>query len=123
MIFYQLFLLAHLTGALVLGILILKTVIVLVSKTSSKYNNLAWKIGLGSGYQLVTGSLLEMSAHRPDSLLVFCSKIGLYLAVVLIIEGLLFIQIRRDSRNVFPIRAVSYSLTFGLFFTALTIII
>lgn len=105
---FQLFLFLHLTGALVLLLLILASFILIFKNKLPLLKNLSLGIGFGTLFQLTTGTLLSLVSANGQSLIVFCSRIGIYLTIVLVTEMVIFLKIK----NIFPLRQVaSYILT------------
>jgi hypothetical protein len=119
----QILLLLHLLGAVSVGILIIAAGFALVTRKSHFYKSFALLIALGAGFQLVSGSLFAISVQSNESLLAFCSKIGIYLTVIGIIEALLFSRLQAEKQNTFPARIVASSLMFGMSFVIFTTII
>lgn len=117
----QILLLLHLGGAVVVGFYIFQSLIALFFKPAPTYRQLAVKIGLSSGFQLISGSLLALSSPTSGSLFHFCSQISLYLGATLLVESLLF-QRMRATQYLFPSKLVSSSLSAGLAVTVFTIL-
>ena len=112
-------LLFHILGAVFVGLLIIATLISLIKKKSDYYKPLAISIGVGTCYQLITGSILALSYQNSESIFSFCSKVGFYLIIVLITETLLFRQL--FTARLYPTKIVASSLTLGLVFVLITI--
>lgn len=122
----QILLLLHLAGAAGLGALLLFAIATLMgTRTARQGTSLAdgqnaryvWyakSIGMGTGVQLVTGSLLSL-AGEDGSLLRFCARIGAYLVIIGIVEGALFLRIHRTVA-ILPLRFVGSSLAIGIVF-------
>ncbi|MDB4939591.1 MAG: hypothetical protein JWO40_16 [Candidatus Doudnabacteria bacterium] len=109
----------HLAGALGLAALMLAALLAVLKNRLNNLKSFAANIGVGLGLQLVTGSLLVWASRTPGTVSSFCSKIGIYLAVVAAVEGLLFYKIRQ-SRN-FPAAIVASSALVGVGFAAMTL--
>lgn len=114
-------LLAHLTGAVATGFFILKAFINLLKNQASTYKSSAIQIGVGAGYQLITGSFLAMNSNTSESLLAFCSKMGLYIGIVLFVEALLFLRMQKDQMWIKPAQIAFSSLSIGIVFTLYTV--
>lgn len=107
---FQLFLLFHISGALVLLLLILASFIFIFKNKLPLLKNLSLGIGFGTLFQLTTGALLSLASANGQSLIVFCSRIGIYLTIVLITEMLIFLKIK----NIFPLRQVTLYISIGV---------
>src|SRR3989338_10570909 len=110
-------LIAHVVGALVLGIFIVQAVISLLYKKNSSYKPLTIQIGLGAGYQLITGSLLATNIHTMQSLTHFCNRMAIYVGIVVVIEALLLHRMEHEHNWIVPARIAFSSITLGVSFT------
>ncbi|HLL60628.1 MAG TPA: hypothetical protein VK338_02835 [Candidatus Nitrosocosmicus sp.] len=116
----QILLFSHLIGATLVGVLIITAFVCLLKNISQRYKFLAKSIAIGTAAQLLTGSLLALTALQREPLLYFCSKVGIYVTVVLVVEGLLYRQMNKENLRYFPLKFVTSSLTFGIFFVIIT---
>lgn len=116
------FLILHLAGAAVIAGLIIKTLVVLVQSRVSAYGGTAKAIALITAWQLITGSLLTIVKLQETSLLVFCARIGVYLAVVVAMEMLLLAKMRQ-AQLPFPKSFVNASVSAGLVAVVVTIVL
>lgn len=115
MSFFQFFLILHLLGAGYLGILTFASFFSLISKKVLYYKHLSKQVAVIGCFQLVTGSLLTLLIKKNGSVLTFCSKIGLYLGIVLLLEYLLYKALPKENRTYFPLSFVTGVLSFGIF--------
>lgn len=122
MIITNILLIAHLTGAFVIGFFILKAVTDILRNQSASYRTSSMQIAVGAGYQLITGSLLAMNINTSQSLLAFCSKMSLYIGIVFFVEALLFYRMENNQSKMIPARIAVSSLSIGTLFTLFTII-
>lgn len=118
----QVLLLTHILGSIVVGILVAAILYLVFRGKSSLYKTFALYLGISAGYQLVTGSLLAIATPGSHSIFAFCSKIGIYLAIVLATEVLLYVKMRKNNVVLYPLRAVASSLSVGLLFVVAAII-
>lgn len=77
----------HLIGAGVTGVMMMVAVVALLGKRGRIHWWLAKGIGLGAIFQIVSGLFLAMGVSR--GLVAYCVRVGVYLAVVGIVEALL----------------------------------
>ena len=117
----RLLLICHLLGAGFTGIFIIKAVRILLSQQSSQYKTTAMIIGYSAFYQMTTGSLLAVSMQKTYSLQQFCTSIGIYLSIIVVIESILFKRMRENSLP-FPLKIVSSSLITGSLVTVIVIL-
>lgn len=111
MTLYQFFLYVHLGGAVIMALAILIVVAVLVFRKSAAYSFQAKCIARITALQCMSGSGLALTDQHP-SVLAFCSKLGLYLAIILIVEIVLFFKMEKIARP-FPLKPVSVALGGG----------
>lgn len=101
----HLFLILHIVGALTTFIFVCVTVFSLITKREMLFRPLM-KILAGNGiYQVVTGSLVLAQGNNSSTVLGFCVRLGLYLAVVLFFEGLLFLKLRAQPSKAIKINS------------------
>lgn len=112
---------SHITGALLLGFFIVSALVQIYTNKENTFKKSAITIGFAAGYQLITGSFLALDIQTKSGLFGFCSKIGLYLAIVISIEYLLFYRMQKNA-VIMPIRLVLASLIIGIIFTGATIL-
>jgi hypothetical protein len=118
----SLLLFSHITGALLLGYFIVSALVQIYTNKENTFKKSAITIGLAAGYQLITGSLLALDIQTKSGLFGFCSKIGLYLAIVISVEYLLFYRMQKNTAVIMPARLVLSSLIIGIVFTGATIL-
>ncbi|MDP3685205.1 MAG: hypothetical protein Q8R32_00045 [bacterium] len=111
----QTLLFLHFAGALVTGAFVLWGIVLVVRPASEHAGNAARAIALGAAYQLVTGSLLAIADPQGSSLLRFCTRIGLYVAIVVMTEGALFWRMKGVGIP-FPAHLVTASAAVGMAF-------
>lgn len=109
----------HLLGAGLIGSVIVLTLVSLIRKQENRYSFYAKILAFSGAYQLITGSLLGVLVH--GTLLSFCARIGLYLFILVGIESLLLLKMKKISVPL-PLREVGFALSFGMSFVFLTII-
>jgi uncharacterized membrane protein len=117
---YNILLIAHLSGALVMGALIIQTIFVLAKNKSRYYKQTAKNIALNTGFQLVSGATLALTHAGTDPLAQYCSKIGIYLALVTFAEFFLYKQLKNEKEAEFPVRTVVSSVSTGILFAVFT---
>ena len=105
----ELLLAIHIGGAVVTGAVVAASFAALAGGGARFYRRLALFVGLGGGFQLVSGALLVSS----DTVLSFCSRIGVYAFVVLATEAFLALAMRR-SKERFPKKFALYPLGAGM---------
>ncbi|CAN5166650.1 hypothetical protein BH11PAT1_BH11PAT1_5530 [soil metagenome] len=116
----QFLLIFHLLGAVCIALLMLTSFFALAKHKSSYYKPLAIHVAVTTCFQLITGSLLALTYPNSESIFSFCSKIGIYLVTVILVESLLFKRLYTDT--LFPIKLVISSLTLGFVFVFVTIL-
>lgn len=114
-------LIAHLMGAFGLGIFIVNAFVNLYKNRTESFQRSSVQIGIGAGYQLITGSLLAIDIKTMQGLLHFCNKMGLYVGIVLFVETLLFYRMQKNKNWAASAGIAFSSLTIGLLFTLVTI--
>ena len=101
---FETFLYLHLTGAALMGVLGIWAVVEVVRRDSTKLALIAKLLAAGLLYQVISGSALGFV--KQGTLLAFCSRIGLYLFIILAIEVLIFVRMKAQSGE-FPMRFVT----------------
>ena len=112
----QLLLASHILGSIFVGALVAFILFISFRNKAALYKSSALSLGLAAGYQFITGSLLVIAMPGAESLFSFCSKIGLYLSVILFAEVVLYMKMRQHSEAVFPAKAVVSSIGTGMVF-------
>ena len=120
MFFYSILLLTHIFGSFILFIMMFTALLAVKRGFREHYGTLAVKIGLGSAWQLISGSILTLFAPEKPQLFYFCSRIGIYLTLILAVELLLFYKMR-SAAQIFPFHQVVSSITLGAVFVVLVI--
>jgi hypothetical protein len=110
----------HLFGALFMAIFVAISVFSMLRKKSEHYPLCASAIGFIACWQLITGALFTLTQKVPGTLLLFCTRIGLYLAVVFVVEAVLFLKIK-NARLAFPRNSVAFFMGTGMLAAFLTI--
>src|SRR3989344_6666702 len=103
----ELLLAIHIGGAVVTGAVVAASFAALAGGGARFYRRLSLFVGLGGGFQLVSGALLALVSS--DTVLSFCSRIGVYAFVVLATEAFLALAMRR-SKERFPKKFALYPL-------------
>jgi len=101
---YSILLSLHIVGALATGISAAYACVILWNGISDKFRFYAQVLGLLAGLEIVTGTALSVLSAQISAGTV-CERVALYLAVVAIIEALLFARMRGLSIT-FPMPAV-----------------
>jgi len=115
----QVILMLHIGGAVSVGLLVIFSFVSLIKRLVIFYKPLALCVAFGACFQMLTGLLLAVNDQNSESIVSFCTKLGIYLFFVLLVEALLFRQLM--STRLFPIRSVVSSLALGLIFIFITI--
>ncbi len=108
------FLSLHLAGAIITGVLIIRAFAALIKDQILRYKPLAFQIAFAGAFQLITGSLLIFADRHAMSLASACSRIGMYLGLVIFAEIFLYRRMRNEGTYSFPTRAVFSSLSGSL---------
>lgn len=114
---YKVLLATHIFGAIFVGIFIAFAIISLIKRDKQNYSFFAKSIGLGGGAQLITGALLPV--FGPSTLFSFCSKIGIYMSIIFMIEYFLYRAMNR-TQIVFPIKPALSFLGIGMICTVIS---
>jgi hypothetical protein len=109
---YTLFLILHLGGAAVTGLVATYSVLALVRHFDSEYRRLAGTLGLLAGFEIMTGVCLSVISSQVTALSL-CSNIAVYLGVVALVESALFLRMQKMTMT-FPIRLVLSPSSIGL---------
>jgi len=112
------FLITHIIGASLLGIVIVLSFVSIFTNASNFYKKLLYSLCYGLGLQTVTGSLLELSSPHAALFVVFCSKILFYLLAVVLTQVALLVKMYKSDMKV-STKYIFYSVGF----TALTVAI
>ncbi len=105
---YNIFLYTHIVGAGVLAIFICTAVFEKVIP----HQKLAFIIAYLTMIQLMSGSILSIITNT--SLLSFCSRIGIYMFVVSMVEMYLFYKTQKNKLEKFPTAYVLSSISAGM---------
>lgn len=108
---YKALLATHIFGAIFVGIFIVLAIISMLKQEKQNYSFFAKSIGLGGGLQLITGALLPVFGH--STLFSFCTKIGIYMSIIFMMEYFLFLSMKR-TQIVFPFRPALSPLGMGM---------
>lgn len=93
---YDLFLIAHIVGALTTALAGLYALYILFTKVEGRYRTCAIALGGLAGFELFTGTALSVLSAQITAVAV-CQSIVLYLALVAALEAALFIRMRKTS--------------------------
>lgn len=104
----------HIIGALILGLFVLATIFILSKKKSAYYKNFAIYIAYGSALQILSGVLLSAVQAEKMSLLAYCSRLGLYLAILFITEFMIYMAMK-NKNIIFPSKLVFNSTALAIF--------
>lgn len=89
----------HIIGAGILGIFVLTAIATLITKKARYYKFLAISIAVNTLVQIVSGVWLTIASSEGMSVIAFCTRIGAYLFLVLVMEVSLILAIRSAERN------------------------
>lgn len=117
---YSSFLALHLFGAGATAVVAAYAAVVLWRREEGRYRVCAMTLGLIAGSEVVTGTILAILSARITALSL-CGNIAIYLSIVLLLEMILFVRMKKVSVQ-FPIirtfSPIALSL-FGIFTAAL----
>jgi hypothetical protein len=116
------FLAVHLIGAGGVGTLMIGAVTDLLRRAPQRLHTIAALVGVGTGVQLVTGSLLVLAEPNGFSVFRFCANIGLYLGLVAAVETMLWWRLRTARAGRFPFRLTFSSVSVGTMVAALSLV-
>ncbi|MDQ3076906.1 MAG: hypothetical protein M3Q63_02535 [bacterium] len=120
---FTLILILHLLGFLVISIFVIKSVIAILYSHYSHISFLAKSLAISSLIQLLSGSLLLFLQESPRSLIVFCTRISIYLTIIIVVETLLFWKMNQHKKRAFPLVTVGAVMTAGIIMTIGTLYI
>jgi NADH:ubiquinone oxidoreductase subunit 6 (subunit J) len=100
------FLVIHIAGAVAVFCLVIASIVAFFKPSVSNCQNLAKGLGAMATIQLVSGAILMASLPTRPSLLSFCQKVGLYLAIIIATEFFLWIKITSTQGSHYPLKAV-----------------
>jgi hypothetical protein len=115
---YESFLVIHLAGASATVCVGAYALVALWNHCADKYNFVAKVLGVLAGFEVLTGTMLAVLSPQVSASLL-CSRILLYLFLVVVVETLLFVRMRKISM-VSPIATVFAPIiaSFAAFLTA-----
>jgi hypothetical protein len=116
----SLFLSLHIAGALGLAVVAVFTFLQMYIKKLHLHFSLAKWIAYAGGFQVITGSILALISTTNTPITVFCSKMGIYITSIVILEVLIYQQMQRNKIYVFPVRAIMTTLTLSITVTGIT---
>ncbi len=99
---YAIFLVLHIVGACVTGLVALYAGAALWQGREAGYRGSATALGLLAGFEVLSGVMLSMLSVEVSALSL-CANIALYLSVIALFEVLLFARIQKTSLA-FPTR-------------------
>jgi len=88
-------LIAHVTGAVVSAVAVALTIGALVTRRAAWFRPLSVALAVLGAYQVVSGAVLAVA--NSSTLLSFCARVGVYLAVIVTAEVVLVVAMRRAS--------------------------
>ena len=91
---YQLLILLHLIAVLFYIILIIKTAYYFKLNKTSELKSSAQKITIILLYLILSGLIVSLYSSSLQSILKFCSKIGIYIVIFVIVEVLIINKIK-----------------------------
>lgn len=89
----------HIIGAGILGLFVLTAITTLITKKARYYKFLAISIAVNTVVQIVSGVWLTIASNEGMSVIAFCTRIGAYLFLVLVMESSLILAIRNAERS------------------------
>lgn len=119
---YSWWLSLHLGGAAITGLTVLATFMVIIVRRRQTYAPLAVTLSMLTGWQLISGAFLTLTAVETPTLFSYCRNILGYLTFVSVALLLLFRQMKLAGMA-WPKRQVVPPLSFGMVVTAVTGII
>ena len=102
---YEIVLIAHIIGACVTGVVAAYASVAMWNDFSDKYRLCATILGSLAAFEIVSGTALSVLSLQVSAASL-CSRIFLYLAIVAIVELLLFARMKKVSVT-FPISLVT----------------
>lgn len=108
-----LFLTLHLAGAAVTGVLLCWSVLSLVQNRKARYQRHITSLAACSGFQLVSGAVLGAFSTQNVSGTLFCTRLGLYVAVIMLVEYWLYRKSEEKNRRECSLRGAYSILTAG----------
>ena len=117
---YGVLLIVHIVGACVTGITAAYAGVIMWQKQDSSYRTTSIVLGALGGFEVLTGTLLSVISSQITSISL-CANIIAYLSVVLFVEILLFLRMRKISM-LFPIAAALSPIATGLTFLLASIV-
>ncbi len=110
----NLLLVIHILGAIILGVIVILAWINLFKSTSDTYISSARHIGIGAGFELITGALLAVHIQSYSGLLQYCSKLFIYLGIILFTEIVLLYRMKNHEMTNFRTRIAFSMLAAGI---------
>ena len=84
------FLTLHILGALYTGLLLFQSGFAMYKSKTEEYRNFAIQIIIMLFIQILSGCILSLQSSHGMSITDFCSRIGLYIGSIAIMESILF---------------------------------
>lgn len=104
-------LVAHLEGAAAAAVLTIASFVALYRKTERHYRALTVSLAWSAGFQVISGAVLTLLHLQETSLLQFCGRIGVYIAVIGFTEAMFYLRMNSSGVRAFP--SVQVSLPFA----------
>lgn len=114
---YSVFLVLHIIGACVTGLVASYTGLVLWRKDSAHYRRLAQALGILAGLETITGVTLSVLSLNISTLSL-CGNLAVYLSVIFALEAILFVRMKKVSL-LFPLQLAFTPTAAGLAYFAL----
>ncbi len=110
----------HLAGAAIVGVLAVVAVVARLLRINW-YRSLATGIGVGTAYQLITGAVLGYVMHGTVGAV--CVRLIAYVAILTLVELMLFAAMRSEATQKFPLKTVALSFATGLASVAVFVLV
>ena len=82
-------LILHVLGALYTGLLLFQSGFAIYKNKTEKYKSFAIRIIIMFFIQILSGCILSLQSSHGMSITDFCSRIGIYIGSILVMEGVL----------------------------------
>ena len=107
------FLTLHILGALYTGLLLVQSGFAIYKSKTEEYRNFAIQIIIMLFIQILSGCILSLQSSHGMSITDFCSRIGIYVGSILVMEGVLLWNINKHHLS-FPKILVSSFATLSI---------
>ncbi len=105
----------HVLGAGITGFMVIFSFVLILLNKSALYRNISIGLAGMTLFQIITGSLISLLS--ADSVATYCTRIALYMSIVLVTEIALFWKMKL---GLYPFRFVFASVTVSFVITLVT---